>query len=391
MKNNFKKSNKAKSIIVGVALVLSFVMIIGLCLQVFGQGKAKPSEWFKHDTEQSETETPDENGGAVINEEIADSGISVYSAAIPFSNYEEYGVSPQADSAYRLTATITPSYAEGSVAWSVAFKNPNSTWASGKTVTNYVTVTPSSDNPLVATVECKKAFGEQIIVTVQSTSASSVKATCSVDYRKKITSSTLTAISGDDTSSNLVLSSTKTSIVEWKWLALTDEYSSPSDWNNFTNEFNDTYTDYTIDDSVSSRTITIAVSDSLKTELDKVFTSSSDKSYYAKSYTFELGKGKHTFGQASLVGSCEYFDGTSIFGFMFSISDSDGDCDYYNFYQYSKLCTALKNCSTDVVLTVTTTMTSGQKFTYTNNVNIADSSVTVLASSLALNSTNIVF
>ena len=68
-----------------------------------------------------------------------------------------------------LKATIDPDTAANqNVDWSVSFVNPSSSWASGKTVTDYVTVMPTSDGALTATVQCLKAFGEQIKITVTS-------------------------------------------------------------------------------------------------------------------------------------------------------------------------------------------------------------------------------
>lgn len=103
------------------------------------------------------------------------------------SEYAENGVSAIAESAYTLTATITPSDAANKkVDWTVAFKNGSSTWASGKTVTDYVTVTPTSDGSLTARVECKAAFGTQIVVTVTSRENRSASATCTADYQQRL-------------------------------------------------------------------------------------------------------------------------------------------------------------------------------------------------------------
>lgn len=53
-----KKSDKIKWVFTGIAFVLVFVMLIGMCLQFFGTGKVKPSEWFKKpDTEQMQPDT----------------------------------------------------------------------------------------------------------------------------------------------------------------------------------------------------------------------------------------------------------------------------------------------------------------------------------------------
>lgn len=87
-----------------------------------------------------------------------------------------------------LKATIDPDTAANqNVDWSVSFVNPSSSWASGKTVTDYVTVTPTSDGALTATVQCLKAFGEQIKITVTSRANEYATAECTVDYARRIT------------------------------------------------------------------------------------------------------------------------------------------------------------------------------------------------------------
>lgn len=109
----------------------------------------------------------------------------VASAKILYSAYEEEGISAQAESAYRLTATLEPEdVTNNKVDWTVAY-------ADGTTsgVTSYVTVTPTSDGSLTANVECKQAFSKQIVVTVTSRENSEIKASCTVDYRKRAVSS----------------------------------------------------------------------------------------------------------------------------------------------------------------------------------------------------------
>lgn len=44
--NKHIKSDKLKWAFTGIILVLVFVMFVGMCLQLFGQGKVKPSEWL---------------------------------------------------------------------------------------------------------------------------------------------------------------------------------------------------------------------------------------------------------------------------------------------------------------------------------------------------------
>lgn len=92
-----------------------------------------------------------------------------------------------------LTATVLPETAtDKTVDWAVAFVNPSSEWASGKTVTDYVTVTPSSDGSTTATVQCLEDFGEQIVVTVTSRDNPEATAQCTVDFVKRISGMTFT-------------------------------------------------------------------------------------------------------------------------------------------------------------------------------------------------------
>ncbi len=56
-----KKSDKIKWIITATCIVLLFVMVAGLCMQMFVKDdKYKPSEWFKPDTEQTQPEKENE-------------------------------------------------------------------------------------------------------------------------------------------------------------------------------------------------------------------------------------------------------------------------------------------------------------------------------------------
>lgn len=99
---------------------------------------------------------------------------------------------------FTLTAELESNITEGlntNVTWSISWKDRSSTWASGKTVTDYVTVTQSTTNGLQATVTCKQAFGEPAIVKVVPEDNENVNATCQFDYIKRVTS-----IAFDDTS-----------------------------------------------------------------------------------------------------------------------------------------------------------------------------------------------
>lgn len=114
-------------------------------------------------------------------------GIKLMNAVIAAADYDEYGVSPMAETAQLLTATINPTNATNKeLTWSIAWKDASSAWASGKTVTDYVTVTPTSTGANTATVECLQAFGEQVIVTVTSEDNADATASCTVDYAERL-------------------------------------------------------------------------------------------------------------------------------------------------------------------------------------------------------------
>lgn len=162
---------------------------------VIGAGVYAIKEQITHGgNERVEMEAPSEYvGGGVIFNEPEGNGMQLTATKLLSSEYDEYGVSAIAETAYTLTATITPSDATNKkVDWSIAFKNGSSAWASGKTITDYVTVTPSGDGALTAVVECKQAFGEQIAVKVTSRDNTYAQAEVTVDYVKRITDVSVT-------------------------------------------------------------------------------------------------------------------------------------------------------------------------------------------------------
>ena len=183
------KSNK----IVTAVLAILLVVVIAGAAALVGVLSNGFKDWtkFQPDEQTEQTDETADNGGAIIGESVGN-GVKLMSAKIPVAEYAANGVSAQAETAYTLTATITPNDASNkAVNWSVAFVNPSSSWANGKKVTDYVTVTPVANSVLTATVECKQAFGEQIKVTVTSVDNPEKSASCTVDYAQKVTGASL--------------------------------------------------------------------------------------------------------------------------------------------------------------------------------------------------------
>ena len=181
--------SKVKQVVGRIAVALALILAGGVCgglLQYhYNWGEEKPPV---EDSTGGEEKPEDSGGGEVSTEAGVSHGIKLAAVKLASSEYDEYGVSAQAESAYTLTATITPADASNkAVDWTIAFKNASSTWATGKTVTEYATVTPSADGALTAVVENVAAFGEQIVVKATSRDNTDAYATCTVEYLQRTT------------------------------------------------------------------------------------------------------------------------------------------------------------------------------------------------------------
>ncbi len=169
------------------AVILALVIMAGAALSIMEWAtpkdwKGRPSLWWKE--EQTQPETPTNISGGTHVNVTEENGIGLKSAAIAEEDYAANGVSAQAESAYTLTAEVTPSAATyKELIWTTAW-NASDGWAAGKEVSDYVTVTPSDDT-LSATVACAAPFAVQIQITVTYKHNSNVNATCTVDYRQK--------------------------------------------------------------------------------------------------------------------------------------------------------------------------------------------------------------
>ena len=194
MSNNQQKYKKSKVLNGIFGGILALVIAGGVAaVGVLSNGFKDWNKFKKDDTKQEQPMPPSEDsGGSDITAE-ASNGIRLMSMKLAPMQYAAYGVAANAESAYTVTATVYPEDAANKLLdWTVSFKNASSTWASGKKVTDYVTVTPSSDGAMTAVVQNIAAFGEQVVVKVTSRDNTAAYATLNVEYLQRTTGYTLT-------------------------------------------------------------------------------------------------------------------------------------------------------------------------------------------------------
>ena len=172
------------------AIVLALVFAVGGAVAGW---YAHAQNWFGLTVKANAEETgglvvtPDAPEGETGTEEPQTPGIRIAAARMSAGEAASAGVSELSESAYSLTATVTPEYADQQqFDWTVAFNNAESEWASGKTASDYVTVTPASDGAATATVSCSEEFAEPMTITC-TVRGYALTATCSVDYAQRIT------------------------------------------------------------------------------------------------------------------------------------------------------------------------------------------------------------
>lgn len=179
-KTSGMSKNQAKAV---VAVLLSAALLVGG--GAVGYGMA--TDWTYQKATQIEQPDDQEQttaGNAIITPDTeASNGIKLMSATISPESYEEYGISTLAESAFSLTVTITPSNATyQSVDIVARWKNAQSEWASGKSVSDYLIINQTSDGSLTATGTVLQAFSEPIEITATLRGQEEITAKAQVDY-----------------------------------------------------------------------------------------------------------------------------------------------------------------------------------------------------------------
>ncbi len=182
-----KTSDTVKWVLTLLAFILVGVMLIGIICGWFDKKEQIPSDAEQTNIDETTGNVNAElNGGLVVTPSGSNRFMRL--TATPLSASESDGIAPLAEDSYTLIATVEPANADDTlVDWAVNWTNASDSWASGKTVSDYVTLTQTSDGSLSARLTCKKAFAAQITVTVSSRHNPAIKATTTADYRERIT------------------------------------------------------------------------------------------------------------------------------------------------------------------------------------------------------------
>ncbi len=172
-----KTADTVKWILTLIAFILIGVLLIGIILGWFDKKKVEG--------EKQEEQTQMQSFQSMIVSESVGHNMSLASvrSAEPVA---------QALESVTLTATVKPdNTAENTgVDWDIKWKNASSSWANGKSVTSYVTVTPGGDGyaeSKTVTLSNLQPFGEQIVVMATARDNPEVTASVNVDYAQKLT------------------------------------------------------------------------------------------------------------------------------------------------------------------------------------------------------------
>ena len=171
------------------AVLFAVLLIAALVLSVFTKGF---TDWqFGKEL----PEVNDLNNNVVVTPQEGTGGIRLMAEFQP-------GVTESGDETdyegetLTITATVSPDNSADNTGldWSMAFKNPSSAWATGKTLSDYMTLTPSGTDAAGSkkvSVKCLKPFGEQVVITATSQDNLEVTASCTADFAQRIESATL--------------------------------------------------------------------------------------------------------------------------------------------------------------------------------------------------------
>ena len=377
------KINKKSILFISIILCFTFMcMCLSACTWEDFKNKAK-DVW-------DNLVAVDDNGNDMLNGETYEmpSAMTFRSSA------------PNTTKSVTLTATIEPSTAANkNLDWSVAWKNANSTWATGKTVTSYVTVTPASDGASTATVKFLADFGEQIVLTVKSRVNAYASATCTIDcwqaasfncFNYEVTTDTVNYMwsFGENESDIRFLGRLSEEVCSREDIRC---HSNANANNRDTVSLNKSQT-YTKAVSLSDISVYVRLSDALVTEIKKDDALYSYFRDVANNGNFATKQVFRTSFYTSATDS-DYISYIDIYEEMFCglLTSYTGQAPII-IQLCNKLQTALQAVSGDhFIMTVNSTFSSGYTESVSFGMRFSDSSIGLVAESVSLSSTALNF
>ncbi len=389
-----------------VAITLSVIMFLAIVAgAVCGIGVTKC--WFGHKFDEAtgkctrcgaeQEKQPDKDNQDNLAIDIHEQGIDL-KVVRTRKLYAPDGRAVDDVNVKEMVAIPTPADVPMELTWTLSWKDAASTWASGKTVTDYVTIVVTSDDTLNADLTCLKPFGEQVILTVRSEQYN-VESTATVDYVKKV--STRFTIGAQHSVGTYALALDKeylswrdnNEVNTWTFAPVTNVDTNVQDWSTETNGgeystlgyFKNTYTAGTIENPVVGNVISLTMSDDMYTALGKSNTGAT--------CLYDYSGANHKFSQGSLFFSeaNKQYRGGQVGLFYFASAGVATSQDRLVAVEYNKLVNALKSCSIDILATVKTTLEDGIVISKTYAINIADSSLQLCVESLNLSQGSIHF
>lgn len=190
-----RKSTMGGIIALLCAGILTLTAGIGSSWFTNGDIKTWFNSWGKGKQEIVQPETPNDSDVTTTdgNNMIATptSGKLMRMSVMPLMETDDDGIATVAeDSCVLIASNDSGDSSLEEYIWSAKFENASSTWANGKNVTDYLSISTSADTKQ-QTIRAKQAYGEPIIITVASKVNSDATATCKFDYVKRITDVTL--------------------------------------------------------------------------------------------------------------------------------------------------------------------------------------------------------
>ena len=219
MANKTKNTKSHSKATAWLTALIVFLMIACVGVGLIGYYSAGFSDWSDFEAafggdekpdEQPDDEDPDITDPIDPDEDIVvDDDTPIEPGKIyPMANMLFATTAAESEQQIAIEATFTPADTTNkAVDWTVSFVNPSSEWATGKTASDYVTVTATSDGATTANVACNEAFGEQIRITVTSREDSSVTNSVTVDFAKRVVAAEIKLTKGGEAASAIDFSS----------------------------------------------------------------------------------------------------------------------------------------------------------------------------------------